>query len=142
MDDKIIIKNALFKANLGITEKERKTAQNIIISVEIFCDIKKASMSDKIEDTICYFTVLKKIKTILENNSYSLIEKLAEDISNLILNFNKVKKVRVIIKKPDIIKNVDWVGVEIERKKTKKNCNCFGSIIFDKLQKSNCKINK
>lgn len=113
--DKIIIKNAKFLCNVGITQKERSVKQEILLDVIMFCDMKKSAKTDSIKDTVDYFSVYKKIENLIKNKEFSLIETIAQISADLILeNFN-VQKVIIIVKKPNAIKDAKYCGVEIER---------------------------
>lgn len=117
--DKIIIKEARFLCNLGVSEKERKEKQDIVVDVELFLDIKKASKTDNIGYTINYSEVYDLIRNIIGKKEYKLIETIAEEISMEILKYFDVNKVVVKIQKPNALadKNVKYVTVEIVREK-------------------------
>jgi len=115
--DRITIKEAKFLCNLGCTEEERKTKQEIIIDLELFTDTKKSAGSKKLEDTIDYVEIHSVMKEVIERDEYILIETLAELIAGQILeNFN-IKQVLVRLKKPQALKdrNVKYAAVEIVR---------------------------
>ena len=99
--DKIIIKNARFQCNLGVSEEERKKKQEILIGIEIFLDITKAAKNDSIEQTVNYSDIYEQISDLLKNKKFKLIETVAERTANLILKNLGTKKVTLIIKKPN-----------------------------------------
>lgn len=116
MMDKIILKNAKFMCNIGVTEKERKKKQKILIDAELFLNLKKASYKDNIKNTINYSEVYESIKNVVVKKEYRLIEALAENIAKEILSNYPVKKVMVRVKKPEALgKNVGYAAVEIKR---------------------------
>ena len=109
--NKIIIKNAKFSCNLGTTKEERSIKQVILVSVEMFCDIKQAAKTDDICDTVDYFKVHAELKKLIENKEFNLVETIAQNIKDLILqNFN-IQKVNILIKKPSAILDVEYCGV-------------------------------
>jgi len=113
--DKIIIKNAKFLCNVGVTEEERKEKQKIIVDVELYFDMK--DITDSIENTIDYSEVNKKIKELIEKKGYNLIETLAKEIADSVLkNFN-TEKVHIIVKKLNAIPDAEYAGVEMTREK-------------------------
>lgn len=116
--DKIIIKNAKFKCNIGVTEKEREKKQEIIIDAELFFNLKK-DLGDDIKNTIDYSEVHKSIKNIAEKKEYNLIETLADNIAKEILSNYQIKKIILRAKKPEALskKNAEYAAVEIIRKK-------------------------
>lgn len=117
--DKIIIKNACFLCNAGVSQEERRKKQEIFIDIELFLDIKKVSQTDDINKAINYSTIHNSIKNLIENKEYKLIEAIAEDIAKNILENFAISEVLVRIKKPQALadRNVSYVGVEIIRAK-------------------------
>ena len=117
--DKIIIKEARFLCNIGVSQKERKKKQEIIIDIELFSNIKKASKTDNIRHAVNYSEVYDLIKNIVGRKKYKLIEAMAENVAKEILNKFSVKKMLVRIKKPEALanRNVKYTAVEIIRKK-------------------------
>ena len=115
MCDKIIIKNAKFLCNVGITKEERSAKQEILISIEMFCNTKKSVKTDDICDTVDYFKVHQYLKNLIENKEFNLVETIAQKSADLILKKFNVLKVVILIKKPKAIKDVEYAGVEIKR---------------------------
>ena len=116
--DKIILKNMKFFAYHGVLEKEQLEGQYFYIDVEMFMDIKKAGLSDHLEDTINYGEVYEIVKKVTINNKFQLLEKLADQVYREILStYGEMEKILVRVRKPDapIDGEFDWAGVEIER---------------------------
>lgn len=113
--DKIIIRDLLVRAIIGVDELERRKPQDILINVEMFADLKKAGLSDSLDDTISYSSMVKIIQNLAESVQRFTVEALAEDIARLCLNDNRVEKVMVRIEKTTAVRFVKTVGVEIER---------------------------
>lgn len=117
MKSKIIIKKAQFQCNVGITEQERSKKQEIIIDIDMFCNIKKSTQTDNIKDTIDYFKVHAGIKKIIENKQYNLLETIANKIADYILENYNIKKISILIQKPNAFKKVEYAGIRIEKNK-------------------------
>lgn len=115
--DKIYIRELSLETVIGIYGWEREIKQQVIIDVELECDLRKAGETDAIEDTVNYKTMRDEIKEHVESSSYGLIEKLAETISALCLNYTGVTGVRVTIHKPGALTLCKSVAVEIYRTK-------------------------
>ena len=117
--DKMIIKEASFSCNIGVSKKERKEKQEIVIDVELFLNIKKASQTDNIKYAVNYSKVYDLLKSIAEKNEFKLIETMAENFAKAISNKFSVEKVLVRVKKPGALanRNVKYAAVEIIRKK-------------------------
>jgi len=87
------------------------------VDCELETDLTQAGMSDNLEHTINYESVYLTIKESVENKKYSLLEKLAEEISQNILDKFSVNQVILRIRKmnPPIAGHIQAVEVEICR---------------------------
>lgn len=116
--DKIIMKNLAFYGYHGAIKEENTLGQKFFLDIDIYTDLKKPGLSDKVHDTIHYGEVYNLVKDLVENKTFNLIEALAEKIANEILsNFKKALEVNVIIKKPEapVPGIYDYFAVEIRR---------------------------
>ena len=118
--DKIVIKGAKFEVNIGVTDEERKTRQQILVDVTVFFDIAAAASTDDIEKSINYSQVCKKISGILQKE-YRLIETVAETIAQAILVSFPTNKVEICVKKPHALRIADYTAVEIVRERQKND---------------------
>jgi dihydroneopterin aldolase len=113
--DIVFIKGLKIDTVIGIYDWERKIRQNIILDIEMSFDIKKAAQTDLIENTLDYKAVSKRLISFVQEAKYELVEKLAQEICNIILNEFPVKKVRLKLDKGKVVTDSDAVGVIIER---------------------------
>ncbi len=120
--DKIMINNLKIFAYHGVKEAEQKNGQDFLIDCVMHVKTNKACRTDDVGDTVNYSGVVKLITSVVLENRFNLIEKLASEIADEVLKkFNKVKKIEVTVKKPQapIKASFDYVGVEIVRKRAK-----------------------
>lgn len=118
--DKIILKDMIFFGYHGVLEEENRLGQRFIISAELYTDLKKAGVSDNVEDTVSYAEVYDVIKQQVEEKRYKLLEALAENLAAGILNgFARVNEVVITVKKPEApVRGIfEYCGVEIRRKR-------------------------
>ena len=113
--DTIFISELKVKTKLGVPAWERMLAQTIILDIEIGYDLAKAGKSDAIADTMDYGAVVSRIRETLTENSFQLVEALAEHICQLILKEFSALKVKVKVAKPAILPGLKALGVVIER---------------------------
>lgn len=116
--DKIMMKNLAFYGYHGVMEEEKTLGQKFFIDIEMYSQLSKAGKSDEVEDTIHYGEVYEVIKTIVEECRFKLIEALAENIAETVINkFSKVQEIKVTVRKPEapVPGIFDYVGVEIRR---------------------------
>lgn len=114
--DKIFISELKVQTRLGVPEWERMTPQTVVLDIEIGHDLSKAGKSDAIADTIDYGQIVKRIRETLTENSFQLVEALAEHVCDLIFKEFGVKEINIKVSKPGILAGVKAVGVEIQRK--------------------------
>jgi len=84
---------------VGVTEEERSKPQRLLVTVDMSLDFSVASVSDRIEKTINYQTVADGLLRFGEGRSWKLLEKLAANIADWVLDQFKPQGVMVEIKK-------------------------------------------
>jgi FolB domain-containing protein len=113
--DKIIIKDLHARGIIGINDWEREKPQDILISIDLFTENRKADAPDVITECIDYSEVTKKVLKHAENARRYTLEALAEDIAGLCLEDHRVLKTTVRVEKPGAVRFTKSVGVQIER---------------------------
>lgn len=114
--DKIFLSALSVECVVGIWEWERRVKQTVIIDVEMAADIRKAAATDRIEDTIDYKKVAKRLLAFVGDSQYQLVETLTERIAELIVTEFGVTWVKVRLNKRGAIRGARDVGIEIERR--------------------------
>lgn len=115
MQDRIFIRELRVETVIGIFDWERKIRQPISFDLEFPGDIRKAAATDRIEDTLDYKTVAKRVLAFVEASHYELVETLAENVAQLILREFGVEWVRLTLNKTGALRFSRDVGVAIER---------------------------
>ncbi len=113
--DIIFLKDLRVRAIVGIWEWERRLPQDISIDLEMAADIATAARSDRIEATLDYKAVSRRVVELVQGSGFRLIETLAERIAALVREEFGVSWVRVVVHKPFAIRGARDVGVCIER---------------------------
>jgi len=113
--DKIFIHALKTETIIGIYDWERQVRQTVLIDVEISADIRKAALSDSIDDTLNYKRVAKRVLSFVEESKFHLVETLAEHIAMLMLEDFGIAWVRISLSKPGAIRSSRDVGVIVER---------------------------
>lgn len=101
---------------VGVPDEERTKPQKLLLTVKIYSSFEKCAHSDSIYDTIDYQLVVNKLKSFGEKRSWNLIEKLACDISEWILEEFSPNAVEVEVKK-FIIPETKYISVKVWREK-------------------------
>lgn len=132
--DKLYLKDVEIFANHGVFEEEKSLGQKFILSLELELDTREAAKTNDLNKSIHYGELCHNIEKEFQKESYDLIETAADKIAKYVLyNYNLVKGVKVLLKKPwaPIGRHLDYVAIEIYRKWHKVYIG-IGSNIGDK----------
>jgi 7,8-dihydroneopterin aldolase/epimerase/oxygenase len=99
---------------VGVPDAERAAPQRLLLDIQLHLDFRAAAATDDLTKTINYFAVTQRLLKFGENREWKLIEKLAEDIANIILTEFRPAHIRVEIKK-FIIPETKHISVIINR---------------------------
>ena len=113
--DKIFIRALKAEAIIGIFDWERQVKQTVLLDIELAADIRKAALTDSIDDTLNYKKVAKRVLGFVEASQFHLVETLAEHIAMLILEEFPVASLSLVLSKPGAVRSSREVGVAVER---------------------------
>lgn len=115
--DKIILQGMRFYGYHGVNPEEKTLGQWFELDVEFWLDASCGAESDDLNDTLSYSGVYKIVKKIVEGPSLNLIEHLAYQVLYAVLVLPPVRKVRVLVKKPQAPLGgpLAYAGVEMVR---------------------------
>jgi len=117
MADKILIRDLLVRAIIGVNEDERHRPQDVLINVTLEVDVRRAGITDDLGDTADYAALAKRIVHLAESSAFYLVERLATEIARLALDDAHVEAVMVRVEKPRALRYGRSVGVEIHRRR-------------------------
>ncbi len=115
--DKVIIRDMQVYAYHGALPEENVLGQNFFISLEMSLPLKEAGMTDDLTKGVSYAEVYERVEKLAKENTFKLIETLAERTARLVVEEFPVENVKVTVRKPQapIPGQFDYVAVEIER---------------------------
>lgn len=113
--DIIYLRDLRIDTVIGIYGWERQVKQTIVLDLEMATDIKKAADSDKIEDTLNYKAVAKRLIDFVSHSEFELVETLAERITEVVLTEFNVPWLRLQLNKKGAVRGARDVGIIIER---------------------------
>jgi dihydroneopterin aldolase len=100
----IYIKDLVVEAKHGVHQHEKDKPQRFVINLELTLDMTQAVASDDLADTLNYSELRQIIIDTTQNNSFNLIERLAQAIADAILTDHRIQKLSLTIDKPDVFK--------------------------------------
>jgi dihydroneopterin aldolase len=114
--DTIFLSGLTTECIIGIWDWERRVRQKVVVDVEMGADVRRAAASDRIEDTLDYKRVAKRLLQFIGDSEYQLVETLAERIAELVITEFSVPWVRVRLNKQGAIRGSRDVGIAVERR--------------------------
>lgn len=116
--DRIHIIDLSVTGIVGINPDERVNPQEVLVNATMWVDTTRAAQSDDIQDAANYRTISKAIIAHIENGEPMLVERLVQEIADLILVTEpKVEEVEVRVEKPGALRHARSVGITIHRKR-------------------------
>ncbi len=115
--DRILISDLLVRCVLGVREEERREKQDVVLNLALDTDLRKAGQSDRLEDSVDYRSVKKRIVSMAETSQFRLVEALAEAVAEICLEHRAVSRALVRVEKPGALRFARSVGVEIIRER-------------------------
>ena len=107
----IRIKNLRLRTYIGIKEEEINNKQDVVINVKIHYDASQASDSDDMQDALNYKTITKRIIKLVEDNRFSLLEKLTSDVLEIAAEHPWVNYAEAEVDKPHALRFADSVSL-------------------------------
>lgn len=109
------IKNLKLHTIIGVFDWEKNVDREIIINAEITTNLTESLQSDKMSDAVDYDQIIAKIKNLVAQNQFNLVEKLAQTLMDAILEDHRISKCKLEIDKVGVVENVESFSVTIEQ---------------------------
>ena len=113
--DVVFVKALKVEAVIGVYEWERAITQPLLIDIVLETDISRAAASDDVNDALNYKEVCDDVSVWCQDIKAQLLEYLAGQIADKLLEKYPCHKITLSIAKPTAIKQADAVGVQITR---------------------------
>lgn len=112
----VSIRELRLKAWIGLYRHEKIAPQTIAIDLEIDLPTDRVFRTGKVADTVDYGVVVRRVKELLAEERFGLVETLAERIASLISEDFHSPRVKVSIAKLGVLPEAKYVGVVVERR--------------------------
>lgn len=113
--DIIFLQEVKVQTVLGVPEWERMKPQTVVLDIELAMPHSRSCQTDAIEDTIDYGQIVNRLRQQLSEKSFHLVEALAENVAQMIIDEFGAPWVKVRVAKLGVITGVSRLGVVIER---------------------------
>jgi dihydroneopterin aldolase len=100
VSDTITIRGLRLTGYHGVLDHEKRDGQEFVIDLEIELDLSSAGSTDELQKTLDYSVVVDQVAQRVTGESVDLIETLAHDLAQIVLNHPQSTAVTVTVHKP------------------------------------------
>ena len=101
--------------NIGVSIKERKKKQPLLVSIKFSYRVNNNKNADNISNLISYTDIKKFLKTYIESSRCQTFEKLIIDCSQIVRRRFKIQNVSLEIEKPEVAKKYGCQSVSVSK---------------------------
>lgn len=101
----------------GALPEEQVRAQPLEVDLDVVADLSTAGRSDALDDTVDYGALAAEVERVLTGERFTLLERLAERITEVVLADERVLEVTVAVRKlrPPVPQQLATSGVRLTR---------------------------
>ncbi|KJU77681.1 D-erythro-7,8-dihydroneopterin triphosphate epimerase [Ectopseudomonas oleovorans] len=110
---RIRVKDLRLRTYIGIKEEEINNKQDVLINLTILYPAVDAVEVNDIEHALNYRTITKAIIAHVEGNRFALLERLTQEILDLVMNHQAVRYAEVEVDKPHALRFAESVSITL-----------------------------
>ena len=113
--DIVFIEQLSVITTIGVYDWEQTIEQKLVFDIEMGWDNRKSAKSDDVNDCLSYADISETVIAHVEGQRFALVERVAEEVAELLLTRFNSPWVRIKLSKPGAVARAANVGVIIER---------------------------
>jgi len=104
----------------GVLQEEQARPQPLEVDLDAVVDLTAAGRTDAIDDTLDYGALCAVAERIVTGSRHALLERIAEEIAEVVLTDERVDEVTVAVRKlrPPVPQDLATAGVRITRRRS------------------------
>ncbi|MCO7569626.1 MULTISPECIES: dihydroneopterin triphosphate 2'-epimerase [Pseudomonas] len=110
---RIRVKDLLLRTYIGINEEEILNKQNVLINLTILYPAQEAVRDNDIDHALNYRTITKAIIAHVEGNRFALLERLTQELLDLVMSNDSVHYAEVEVDKPHALRFAESVSITL-----------------------------
>lgn len=114
--DWIQIHDLKILTRIGVYTWEQHIHQTLLVNIACLVDLSLPVA--KLTESVDYAAISEAVTVFVSERSFELIETVAQQVADLVLEQFKVRQVRILVKKPHAIANASGVSVSLIRSKS------------------------
>ena len=110
---RIRVKDLRLRTYIGIKEEEILNRQDVLINLTILYPAQQAVADNVIEQALNYRTITKAVIAHVEGNRFALLERLTQEILDLVMTHPAVRYAEVEVDKPHALRFPESVSITL-----------------------------
>ena len=110
---RIRVKELRLRTYIGIKEEEILNKQDVLINLTILYPAHQAVQGNDIDQALNYRTITKAIIRHVEENRFALLERLTQEILDLVMAHPQVRYAEVEVDKPHALRFAESVSITL-----------------------------
>lgn len=110
---RIRVKNLCLRTFIGINEDEILNKQDVLINLTVVYRATEAVQANDIDTALNYRTLTKAVIAHVESNRFSLLERLTQEILDLVMSRPGVDYAEVEVDKPHALRFAESVSITL-----------------------------
>jgi D-erythro-7,8-dihydroneopterin triphosphate epimerase len=110
---RIRVKDLRLRTFIGIKEEEINNKQDVLINLTILYPASAAVRDNDIDHALNYRTITKAIIQHVEGNRFALLERLTQEILDLVMQQAAVRYAEVEVDKPHALRFAESVSITL-----------------------------
>jgi D-erythro-7,8-dihydroneopterin triphosphate epimerase len=114
----IRIKNLRLRTYIGFNDDERRKRQDVVINVVFSYKADEAAETDDVKYAVNYRTITKEVIHLVEEGRFMLLERLAADVLELVMENPLIARAEVEVDKPHALRFSDSVSASVRAQRS------------------------
>ncbi|HAV87042.1 dihydroneopterin triphosphate 2'-epimerase [Stutzerimonas balearica] len=110
---RIRVKDLRLRTYIGIKEEEINNKQDVLINLTMLYPAADAVRDNVIDHALNYRTITKAIIRHVEDNRFALLERLTQEILDLVMAYPQVRYAEVEVDKPHALRFAESVSITL-----------------------------
>lgn len=110
---RIRVKNLMLRTYIGINDDEIRNKQDVLINLTVLYPATDAVSGNQIEQALNYRTITKSIIGHVEGNRFALLERLTQELLDLVMVYPQVRYAEVEVDKPHALRFAESVSITL-----------------------------
>ena len=110
---RIRVKDLRLRTYIGIKEEEILNRQDVLINLTILYPAQQAVADNVIEQALNYRTITKAVIAHVEGNRFALLERLTQELLDLVMAHPSVRYAEVEVDKPHALRFAQSVSITL-----------------------------